>query len=236
MVDGTLELPYVPAAIHRLRNQTAPYPNSLVEISGADIWRIGERYSEECEVYRGAAPRFIDKMPNNFMHVGLIAIAIPNATIIDARRGAMDCCFSCFKQLFAEGQEFTYSLENVGRYYRAYVDLMGHWDSVLPGRILRVQHEEVVEDLERQVRRILEHCGLEFEPACLEYHNNPRPVRTASSEQVRQPVNSKGIGQWCHYAPWLDPLRKFLGSLAELRVGSITAREAPTEAVRGTSS
>ena len=150
-------------------------------------------------------------MPNNFRHIGLIHMILPNAKIIDARRGAMGCCFSGFKQLFAEGQEFTYGLEEVGRYYRDYVDLMDHWDRALPGRVLRVQYEDVVADLETQVRRILDYCGLPFEPACVEFHATERAVRTASSEQVRQPIFRSGLDQWEHFDPYLDPLREALG-------------------------
>jgi hypothetical protein len=154
---------------------------------------------------------FLDKMPNNFRHIGLIHMILPNAKIIDARRGAMGCCFSGFKQLFAEGQEFTYGLEEVGRYYRDYVDLMDHWDRVLPGRVLRVRYEDVVADLETQVRRILDYCGLPFEAACVAFHATERAVRTASSEQVRQPIFRSGLDQWEHFDPYLDPLRDALG-------------------------
>jgi hypothetical protein len=156
-------------------------------------------------------PFFIDKMPNNFRHIGLIHLILPNARIIDARREPMACCFSNFKQLFASGQEFTYSLEDIGRYYRSYVELMQHWDAVLPGKILRVQHEDVVADLEGNVRRLLDFCGLDFEPACLEFYKTERSVRTASSEQVRRPIFKEGLDQWRHFEPWLGPLRSALG-------------------------
>ncbi|MFZ0008868.1 MAG: sulfotransferase, partial [Steroidobacteraceae bacterium] len=158
--------------------------------------------------------RFIDKMPNNFRHIGLIHLILPRARIIDARREAMACCFSNFKQLFASGQEFTYSIEDIARYYRSYVALMAHWDAVLPGSTLRVQHEDVVADLEGNVRRILDFCGLEFEPACLTFYKTERSVRTASSEQVRQPIYREGIDQWRNFEPWLGPLRQALGGLA----------------------
>jgi hypothetical protein len=161
-------------------------------------------------VYRHGKPRFIDKMPNNFRHLGLIHLILPNAKIIDARREPMACCFSNFKQLFASGQEFTYSLEDIAHYYRRYVELMAHWDAVLPGRALRVQHEDLVEDLEGNVRRILEFCGLEFEPACLEFYKTERSVRTASSEQVRQPIYREGLDQWRNFEPWLGPLKETL--------------------------
>jgi hypothetical protein len=150
-------------------------------------------------------------MPNNFRHIGLIHLLMPNARIIDVRREPMACCFSNLKQLFASGQEFTYSIEDIARYYRTYIDLMQHWDEVLPGRVLRVSYENVVEDLEGKVRRILEFCGLEFEPACLDFHQTERSIRTASSEQVRQPLFREGLLQWRHYEPWLQPLEDALG-------------------------
>jgi hypothetical protein len=165
----------------------------------------------ETEVYRTGKVRFIDKMPNNFRHIGLIHLMLPNAKIIDARREPMACCFGNFKQLFAHGQEFTYSLEDIARYYRTYLELMRHWDSVLPGRALRVQYEDVVDDLEGNVRRLLEHCELEFEPACVEFHKTERSVRTASAQQVRQPIYREGVEQWRHYQPWLGSLREALG-------------------------
>jgi len=153
-------------------------------------------------------------MPNNFRQLGLIHLILPNAKIIDARREPMACCFSNFKQLFALGQQFTYGLEDIGRYYSLYVRLMDHWNSALPGRILRVQHEDVIDDLEGSVRRILDHCGLEFEPACVEFHKTERRVHTASSEQVRRPINREGVDQWKNFEPWLGPLREALGPLA----------------------
>ncbi|HVW67931.1 MAG TPA: sulfotransferase, partial [Steroidobacteraceae bacterium] len=164
--------------------------------------------------YRTDRPRFIDKMPNNFRHIGLIHLILPNARIIDARREPLACCFSNFKQLFAAGQEFTYSLEDIARYYRSYVELMRHWDEVLPGKVLRVQHEDVVNDLEGTVRRLLEFCGLPFEPACLEFYKTERSVRTASSEQVRRPIFKEGLDQWRNFEPWLGPLKDALGELA----------------------
>ena len=154
-------------------------------------------------------------MPNNFRHIGLIHLMLPNARIIDARRDPMSCCFSNLKQLFAQGQEYSYGVENIARYYRTYLDLMAHWDAVLPGRILRVQHEDVVDDLEGSVRRLLDHCGLPFEPACIAFHETRRSVRTPSSEQVRQPIFRDGLDQWRNFEPWLDPLREALGDALE---------------------
>ena len=173
---------------------------------------FGEAYIRDTMIHRKlGTPYFIDKMPNNFRHIGLIHMILPNAKIIDARRSAMGCCFSGFKQLFAEGQEFTYGLEEVGHYYRDYVALMDHWDRVLPGKILRVQYEDVVNDLETQVRRLLDFCGLDFEEGCINFHQTERAVRTASSEQVRQPIFKSGVDQWENFSPYLDPLRAILG-------------------------
>ena len=157
-------------------------------------------------------------MPNNFRHIGLIHLMLPNARIIDARRNPLDCCFSGFKQLFAEGQEFTYGQKEIGQYYSDYNDLMAHWDEVLPGKVLRVHYEDVVADLELQVRRILDYCNLPFEDACLAFHETQRSVRTASSEQVRQPLYQSGIDQWRPYEQWLEPLKEVLGNaLTEYR-------------------
>ena len=186
------------------------YPGVLAELAPEDFRRLGERYMTDTRAYRGHKPFFIDKMPNNFRHIGLIHLMLPNAKIIDVRREPMACCFSNLKQLFASGQEFTYSVEDIARYYRTYLELMRHWDAVLPGRILRVWYEDVVEDLEGNVRRILEFCGLEFEPACVEFYKTERSVRTASSEQVRQPIFRDGLFQWRNYEPWLGPLKDSL--------------------------
>jgi hypothetical protein len=154
-------------------------------------------------------------MPNNFRHIGLIQLLFPNAKIIDVRRQPMACCFGIYRQLFTRGQEFAYGIADIARYYRTYLELMEHWDRVLPGRVLRVHYEDVVEDLEGGVRRILEHCGLPFEAACLEFHGTRRSVRTASSEQVRQPIFREGLDHWRHFEPWLAPLREALGDALE---------------------
>lgn len=215
-VDGTLELPNILALSHRLRGRKrvsdrTHYPQVLHDLDAEQLTALGEDYIENTRIHRQGAPFFTDKMPNNFRHIGLIKLILPNAKIIDARRGAMACCFSGFKQLFAEGQEFTYGLEEVGRYYKGYVSLMDHWDRVLPGEILRVHHEDVVDGLDTQVRRILDFCGLPFEKACIDFHKTKRAVRTASSEQVRRPIYKHGVEQWRHFEPWLDPLKTALG-------------------------
>ena len=219
-VDGTLELPNILALASRLRrgqkiSAASKYPAALPALKAADFARFGEDFIKDTRIHRQQAPFFIDKMPNNFRHIGLIHLMLPNAKIIDARRHPMACCFSAFRQLFAEGQEFSYALADLGAYYRDYVRLMAHWNQMLPGRILTVQHEEVVEDLEGQVRRLLTHCGLPFEPACLAYHETERAVRTPSSEQVRQPIFREGLDLWQDFEPWLAPLKEALG--AEIR-------------------
>lgn len=217
-IDGTLELPNILALAHRLRGRKAGqsrYPQILGELTPQQLEQFGARFIEDTRIHRQDAPFFIDKMPNNFRHIGLIHLILPNAKIIDARRAPMDCCFSGFKQLFAEGQEFTYGLHEVGRYYADYVKLMDHWDAVLPGKVLRVQHEDVLDDLEGQTRRMLDFIGVPFEQACLDFHKTDRAVRTASSEQVRQPINRKGQGAWQPFEPWLGPLKSALGTLAD---------------------
>ncbi|MGI9324307.1 MAG: sulfotransferase, partial [Pseudomonadales bacterium] len=210
-VDGTLELPNVLSLSQHLRRRAPGYPAVLQELSAEELRQFGECYLEETRIHRQGAPRFIDKMPNNFRHIGLIKLMLPNARIIDARRGAMACCFSGFKQLFAEGQEFSYDLSDIGRYYRDYVSLMDHWDEVLPGFVLRVQHEAVVNNLEEQVRRLLAFCDLPFEEQCLRFYETERNVRTPSSEQVRQPIFADSIAQWRSFEPHLDPLKQALG-------------------------
>ena len=215
-VDGTHELADIQRVVHDLQGREPDfdnprYPAVLAGMKASDFAALGRRYMDDTRVFRSGRPFFVDKMPNNFRHLGLIRLMLPNAKIIDARRDPMSCCFSNLKQLFASGQEFAYSSEDIARYYRTYLDLMAHWDAVLPGYVLRVQHEDVVDDLEGSVRRILGFCGLEFEPACVEFHRNQRSVRTPSSEQVRQPIFRDGLDQWRNYEPWLGPLREALG-------------------------
>ncbi|EDX81372.1 sulfotransferase [Brevundimonas sp. EAKA] len=188
-------------------------PAAVLQMSAAEARALGERFLAETRTYRREGrPFFIDKMPNNFWHIGLIHLILPKAKIIDVRREPMACCFSNLKQLFGTtNQEFTNDIDAIARYYRSYLDLMRHWDEVLPGRVLRVQYEDLVEDLEGGVRRMLEHCGLAFEPACLDFHQTRRSVRTPSSEQVRRPISRDGLAQWRNYEPWLAPLQAALG-------------------------
>jgi len=219
-VDGTLELPNILSLSQRLRrrgrqNAGSRYPDILWEISDEELKTFGEQFITDTRIHRKGAPFLIDKMPNNFRHIGLIHLMLPTAKIIDARRHPMACCFSGFKQLFAEGQEFTYDLGDLGQYYADYIELMDHWDEILPGKVLRVQYEDVVADLEPQVRRILEHCGLPFDAACLNYHETERSVRTPSSEQVRQPIYRSGLEQWRNFEPYLEPLKDALGPVLD---------------------
>ncbi|MFT6917609.1 MAG: tetratricopeptide (TPR) repeat protein [Cognaticolwellia sp.] len=214
-VDGTMELHNILGLASRLRgrsqsDQEAQYPKNLNEIDPEYFKRFGQQFIDETQVYREKAPLFIDKMPNNFLHIGLIRLILPNAKIIDARRSPMACCFSGFKQLFAEGQDFSYDLEDMGRYYQAYLKLMSHWDDVLPGYVLKVNHEDVVDNLETQVRRMLDFCGLEFEQSCVDFHKTQRNIKTPSSEQVRQPIYKSATEQWRHFEPYLTPLKKVL--------------------------
>jgi predicted Zn-dependent protease len=223
LVEGTQELPDIQRMVIDMQGRDPDldnplYPGALTGMTQEDFLRLGRRYMAETRVYRTGKPFFIDKMPNNFRHIGLIHLILPRARIIDARRDPMSCCFSNLKQLFSQGQEFTYSIEDIARYYRTYLDLMRHWDAVLPGRVLRVQHEDVVEDLDGSVRRLLDYCGLPFEPACIDFHKTARSVRTPSSEQVRQPIFRDGLDQWKNFAPFLGPLQHALGdALARYR-------------------
>ncbi|TWX69998.1 tetratricopeptide repeat-containing sulfotransferase family protein [Colwellia sp. C1TZA3] len=214
-VDGTMELANIIGLAHRLNGRKATqdkpkYPSILEDISADELTKMGKRYIEDTQHHRQGAVFFIDKMPNNFRHIALIHLILPNAKIIDARRDALSCCFSGYKQLFGEGQQFSYDLEDIGNYYRNYVEIMDHWDKALPGKILRVQYEDVVADLDTQVRRILDYCGLPFEQACIDFHTNKRAVRTPSSEQVRQPIYQSGLEQWRNYESHLGPLKKAL--------------------------
>ncbi|MFC4526919.1 sulfotransferase [Dyella halodurans] len=216
-VEGTMELPEITSITRTLRAQgdatsVMPYHEALAALEGDALSELGERYLAHTSIQRKTpSPFFIDKMPNNFMHLGLIHLILPNAKIIDARRHPLACCFSGFKQHFARGQSFSYSQQDLGRYYRDYVALMSHFDEVLPGRIHRVIYEHMVEDTEGEVRRLLDYCGLPFEPSCLRFFENARPVRTASSEQVRRPIYREGVDHWRHYEAWLGPLVEALG-------------------------
>jgi tetratricopeptide (TPR) repeat protein len=217
LVEGTMELPELPRIARELAGpgrdgEDATFLERVASLTGEELRGLGERYLAETRFVRKTeAPFFIDKMPNNCLYVGLIHLILPNAVIIDVRRHPLGCCFSCFKQHFARGQWFTYGLEDLGRYYRDYVELMAHFDDVLPGRVGRVFYETLISDPEAEIRRLLEHCGLPFDAACLRFHENDRAVRTASSEQVRQPIFRDAMDHWRHYEPWLGPLKQALG-------------------------
>ena len=212
LVDGTSELPDISMIAQGLTQPRSgqAFPLCMPDLSDSRVRELGEQYLEQTRRHRGAAPFFTDKMPNNFAYVGFIKTILPNAKIIDARRHPMDSCFGCFKQHFARGQTFTYDLFELGEFYLEYCQLMHHWDEVLPGQVLHVQYEEVVADLETQVRRILEFCDLPFEQGCVDFHQTERAVRTASSEQVRQPIYSGSVQTWKRFEAHLEPLRDIL--------------------------
>ena len=215
MIDGTLELPNILSIAQSLRGddiygKEGNYPKSMKSLTLDQRESLGKKYIDETQMHRKDAPMFADKMPNNFRHIGLIHLIMPNAKIIDARRYPLDCCFSMFKQLFAQGQEFSYGLAEAGSYYNSYIKLMDHWDKVLPNKILRVNNEDVIDDLEGQVKRMLDYLELPFEEECISFHKTNRSVRTASSEQVRKPVNKDGMGRWKPYAKNLKPLLESL--------------------------
>ncbi len=211
-----MELPDIPALAARTGKETQRYPTGLGGLLPDQILDLGQDFLSRTQIQRKAGkPYFIDKLPNNWLYAGFIHLILPKAKIIDARRDPMDCCFSNFKQHFARGQAFSYGLEDMGRYYSDYVRLMRHFDQVLPSRVHRVIHERLIEAPEDQIRRLLDYLGLPFEAACLNFHQTQRAVRTASSEQVRRPLNRDGIGQWRAFETWLDPLKAVLGPVAE---------------------
>jgi tetratricopeptide (TPR) repeat protein len=220
-IEGTMELPDIPALAKRLgarklKADASLYPECLADLDAVALRALGEEYLEGTRIQRRTGrPFFIDKMPNNWAHAGLIRLILPEAKIIDARRHPLGCCFSNFKQHFARGQGFAYDLAELGRYYSDYVALMAHIDAVQPGRVHRVLYETMIEDPEGEVRRLLDFLGLPFEPACLAFHENARAVRTASSEQVRRPINREGLDQWRPYEAWLGPLKEALGPVLD---------------------
>ncbi len=225
-VEGTMELPDIAAIAKSLdKSKTGPdeekYPEALASMDQDALRKLGDSYIEQTCVQRKLdRPYFIDKMPNNFAHVGLIHLILPNACIIDVRRHPLACGLSLFKEHFARAQNFSYSLEEIGLYYRNYVEIMAHFNAVLPGRVYRVIYESLVNDTETEVRRLLEYCGLPFEESCLNFYENKRLVSTASSEQVRTPIFREGLDHWRHYEPWLGPLKAQLGSLIETYAGA----------------
>jgi tetratricopeptide (TPR) repeat protein len=216
-VEGTAELMDIIAISRQLGDKTrenpaGKYPEILAELTQDQVRELGESYLETTRIQRTTdRPFFIDKLPNNFLHIGLISLILPNSKIIDARRHPMGGCFSGYKQLFARGQTFTYDLEDIGKYYRDYVRVMDHWDKALPGRVHRVQYEEMVADTEAQIRALLDYCELEFEEQCLRFYETERSIRTPSAEQVRKPIYQEGMEQWRNFEAYLDPLKEALG-------------------------
>jgi tetratricopeptide (TPR) repeat protein len=216
-IEGTSELPVLPMMVRNLEEEMeAPFPELVATLPRERLAALGKEYLESTRVYRKTdRRRFIDKLPNNWLHVGLITLMLPNATIIDARRHPLDCCFSVFKQNFARGQVFSYDLDDVGRYYRDYVRLMAHFDEVLPGHVHRLIHENLIADSEGEIRRLLAAVGVPFEEGTLDFHRNERAVRTPSAEQVRRPINTDGVARWKPFEPWLDPLKEALGNVLD---------------------
>ncbi len=215
-IEGTMELPNIMNIARKLGNSTkdrTAYPEVIESLQGSDLTDLGKSFIDETKFLRTGKQYFIDKMPNNFSHIGLIKLILPNAKVIDARRNPMDTCFSCFKQLFARGQAFTYDLSEIARYYVNYVNLMDHWDKVLPGYVFKVQHEDLINNQEGVTRELIDFCELDFESSTLEFYKTKRAVKTASSEQVRQPINTKGVNQWKNYEAHLNDLKLYLESI-----------------------
>jgi hypothetical protein len=214
MVEGTSELPYVgrvATSLNRNRADGINYPEAVRELGAGHFQSLGQQYLELAEMHRTEGkPRFIDKMPNNFPAVGFLHLILPNAKIVDARRHPLDACLSCYRQLFAKGQTFTYDLVDIGEYFLEYERMMDHWHSVLPGKVITLQYEEIVRNFDVEVRRLFEHCELPFEDACLRFYETERPVRTASSEQVRQPIHDRSIGFYRNYEERLHELKEVL--------------------------
>jgi tetratricopeptide (TPR) repeat protein len=221
MVEGTMELPDLPAIARRFgamreARGDALYPDGIASLSAGQCAALGQEYVERTRIQRKSGrPYFIDKLPNNWVHLGFIHLILPNAKIVDARRHPLDCCLSNFRQHYARGQGFSYALDDMGRYYADYVELAAHFDQVLPGSIHRVIHERLIEDPGGEIEALLDYLGLTFEPACLAFHETKRAVRTASSEQVRRPINREGVGQWRNYEQWLGPLKAALGPVLD---------------------
>ena len=213
-VDGTQELPNIikiAAELNTIKQDS--YPEVLKKLDDLQLTKFGKDYISETKWARGVAPFFIDKMPNNFIHIGLIKTILPNAKIIDTRRDPMDTCFSCFKQFFARGQLFTYSLEDLGNYYSDYIRAMNHWHSVYGKDIFTVHYDNVINETEETIRELIDYCDLSFEKECLEFYKSSRPVKTPSAEQVRQPIYKSGLNYWKNYEKHLKPLKKIIDEI-----------------------
>jgi tetratricopeptide (TPR) repeat protein len=220
LVEGTKELPDIPIIARELGRGRGGYYRNIAELDRDQTGDLGREYLDRARTQRPTdRPHFIDKMPTNWLHVGLIHLILPNAKIIDARRHPLACGFSNFKQLYVEGHTFSYDLKTIAQYYADYVRLMAHFDAVLPGRIHRVIHEQLVEDTEGEVRRMLDYLELPFDPACLRFYETDRPVRTPSAEQVRKPISREGVDQWQAFEAWLGPLKESLGPVLDAYPG-----------------
>ena len=239
-IEGTMELRVLPYLVGRIGSRTspqfrpgqshpalatdsqAPYPECLRNLDAGDLKLLGEEYLGRAAMHRNSArPRFVDKMPDNFAHIGLIHLMLPNAKIVDVRRHPLACCVSCFKHYFPLGKDFSYSLGDLGRFYADYVELMAHWDAVLPGKVHRVFYERLIDDTEGEIRRMFEYLELPFEPAMLRFHETERAVRTPSAEQVRRPIFRDELENWRHFEPWLEPLKSALGPALDGYAGSL---------------
>jgi len=215
-IEGTMELFNMRILISKINSMglqqfNKGYPQSIASFSEKELSSFGNRYLEDTSIFRKEKKYFIDKLPLNYMQIGLIHKILPEAIIIDARRHPMSCGFSAFKQYFGSENYFSYNLEDIGAYYNSYLTVMDHWDKVLPGKVLKVQYEDVITDTEVEITKIINHCGIEFEQQCLKFYDNKRSVRTASSEQVRQPIYRSGLQQWHHFEEFLGPLKDTLG-------------------------
>ena len=215
MVDGTMELHDILGIASSLSHKKTPYPFNVNELDDEACKALGQRYIDQTQAYRQGAPFFIDKMPNNFLHIGLIKLILPNAKIIDARRNPMDACFSCFKQYFAKGQHFTYDLDDIARFYKDYINLMNFWNSIFPGDIYKINYEDMISSPEIEISNLLKYCNVNFEEDCMEFYKSKRPVKTASSEQVRQPIYKSGLDYWKNYSDNLNELQKHFPNYAK---------------------
>ena len=217
MIEGTQELPNIMATSKKIKllNQDNGYPLNILDLDEAKLKELGRNYIDDTKWSRTSKPFFIDKMPNNFLHIGLIKLILPNAKIIDVRRNPMDACFSCFKQYFAKGQHFTYDLDDIARFYKDYINLMNFWNSIFPGDIYKINYEDMISSPEIEISNLLKYCNVNFEEDCMEFYKSKRPVKTASSEQVRQPIYKSGLDYWKNYSDNLNELQKHFPNYAK---------------------
>ena len=217
LIEGTQELPNIMATSKKIKllNQDNGYPLNILDLDEAKLKELGRNYIDDTKWSRTSKPFFIDKMPNNFLHIGLIKLILPNAKIIDVRRNPMDACFSCFKQYFAKGQHFTYDLDDIARFYKDYINLMNFWNSIFPGDIYKINYEDMISSPEIEISNLLKYCNVNFEEDCMEFYKSKRPVKTASSEQVRQPIYKSGLDYWKNYSDNLNELQKHFPNYAK---------------------